>query len=401
MYCQLEKLYTNHLDSNTIRIWINYCLMSIMILYDYSFEINTLKNDFIAINNILKLNYMNLMLIAEHTLKIKTSSKIQLNNNNNNNLFNNFLIIKLYNIIDIFRKSGGFQNNFIVMKPFGIVNDLDMSNVEQISYNTNLIIQYLRYILKNYKTSKNEILTSFFKKIKEKTYEEINKFFREKIFRTTNQNGPTPSPLLLNNLKINNINNNNLINKYNFRTLPAPYLRTKNNKKYSLVLDLDETLIHFKPGSTDKERVLRIRPGINEFLEEIGKFYELIIFTTSTQEYADILIDAIEEDKIYFDHRLYREHAIIIDNDFVKDLTRIGRPLDKIIIIDDMPQNFKLQKENGIIIRPFFGEDNCDMTLYNLIPILKNIAIEGKDVRIGLAKYKDEIFKNISSNLYI
>ena len=134
-------------------------------------------------------------------------------------------------------------------------------------------------------------------------------------------------------------------------------------------------------------------------MEEIGKFYELIIFTTATQEYADLLIDAIEEDKIFFDHRLYREHAIIIDNDFVKDLTRIGRPLDKIIIIDDMPQNFKLQKENGIIIRPFWGEDNSDMALYNLIPILKSIAIEGNDVRIGLAKYKDEIFKNITSDL--
>ena len=400
VYCQLEKLYTNHLDSNTIRISINYCLISIMILYDYSFEINTLKNDFIVINNILKLNYMNLMLIAEHTLKIITSSKIQLNNNNNNNLFNNFLIVKLYNIIDMFRKRGGFQNDFIEMKPFPVVNDLDMSNIEKISYNTNLIIQYLRYILKNYKTSKNEIITSFFKKIKEKTYEEINIFFREQIFRIINQNGSILASVLLNNLKINNMNSN-LINKYNFRTLPAPYLRTKNNKKYSLVLDLDETLIHFKPGSTDEEGVVRIRPGITEFLEEIGKFYELIIFTTATQEYADLLIDAIEEDKIYFDHRLYREHAIIIDNDFVKDLTRIGRPLDKIIIIDDMPQNFKLQKENGIIIRPFWGEDNCDMALYNLIPILKSIAMEGKDVRIGLAKYKDEIFKNITSDLYV
>ena len=147
--------------------------------------------------------------------------------------------------------------------------------------------------------------------------------------------------------------------------------------------------------------MVRIRPGVTEFLKEIGKIYELIVFTTATQEYADLLIDAIEEDKIYFDHRLYREHAIIVDNDFVKDLTRIGRPLDKIIIIDDMPQNFKLQKENGIIIRPFWGEDNNDSVLYNLVPILKSIANEGGDLRNGLINYKDEIFKNITSVLYI
>ena len=80
---------------------------------------------------------------------------------------------------------------------------------------------------------------------------------------------------------------------------------------------------------------------------------DIIVFNTATYEYADILIDAIEADKIYFEQRFYRNHAIIINNDFVKDLTRIGRPLDKIIIIDNMPQNFSLQKENGIMIKPF------------------------------------------------
>ena len=142
-----------------------------------------------------------------------------------------------------------------------------------------------------------------------------------------------------------------------------------------------------------------IRPGIYEFLEKIGKLYELIIFTTATQAYADLLIDEIEEDKIYFDHRLYREHAIVIGNDFVKDLSRIGRPLDKIIIIDNMPQNFRLKKENGIIIKAFWGDNDTDTTLYDLIPILINIAKEGGDIRKSLQKYKDEIIKNVTSSI--
>ena len=394
-YCQLEKLFINNLDSNAIRISINYCLISIMILYDYSFEIKSLKNDYNIINSILKLNYMNLMLISEHTLKIVMPSKSQINTNSN--LYNNFIILKLYNLIDVFRKKGGFQNDSIDMKPFLLVNDIEMSNVEKISYNTNLIIQYLRYVLKNNKTSRNEILTSFFKKIKEKTYEEINNFFREKVLRIINKNGSILSSIFINNKQINNVNNSFSFNKFYFKSMPAPYIRTKNNKNYSLVLDLDETLIHFKPGVNNEDGVVRIRPGVNEFLEEVGKYYELIIFTIDSQEYADLLIDAVEEDKIYFDHRFYREHAIIIDNDFVKDLTRIGRPLDKIIIIDDNPQHFKLQKENGIIIKPFWGEDTYDKVLFNLIPILKNIAKEGGDVRIGLINYKNKIFNNITS----
>ena len=81
----------------------------------------------------------------------------------------------------------------------------------------------------------------------------------------------------------------------------------------------------------------------------------------------------------------------------MKDLSRIGRPLDKIILIDNMPQNMRLQKENGIIIKSFWGEDNFDTALFDLIPILVNISKEGGDVRFGLAKYKEEIIKNITS----
>ena len=58
---------------------------------------------------------------------------------------------------------------------------------------------------------------------------------------------------------------------------------------------------------------------------------------------------------------------------------------------------FKLQKENGIIIKAFWGEDNSDTALIELIPILINIAKEGGDVRKGLIKYKDDIIRKVTS----
>jgi CTD small phosphatase-like protein 2 len=64
-----------------------------------------------------------------------------------------------------------------------------------------------------------------------------------------------------------------------------------------------------------------------------------------------------------------------------------------------MPQNFRLQKENGIYIRTFYGEDPDDTALTDLIPILINIAKEKKDVRKSLLKYRDEILRKISSHL--
>lgn len=69
------------------------------------------------------------------------------------------------------------------------------------------------------------------------------------------------------------------------------------------------------------------------------------------------------------------------------------------MIIDNMPQNFRLQKENGIFIKTFYGEDQDDTALFELIPILTHIAQEGGDIRKTLAQFKDDILNKVSSNL--
>ena len=365
IYCQLEKSFTNPLESNVVRISINIILISIIICYDYSFETEIMNQLYKALIDLIKLNYKNLIIIYEHIFtKISNESK------------NNIWVKRLSNIINSYKKdeSNKLNNN--------------ISKISQLNYNINIIFQNLILILKNFVTIRQDYFLNFMNNISEKNYSQINIFFREYILRTNNINGSILASVLLNS------------DKKNWVPIPNPYVRTKNSKNFSLVLDLDETLAHFKEKNEGEGNgVLRIRPGINEFLEEVGKYYELIIFTTATQDYADTLIDAIEEDKIYFEHRFYRNHATIINNDFVKDLRRIGRPLDKIIIIDNMPQNFRLQKENGIMIKPFWGEDNYDTVLLDLIPILVNIAKDGGDVRKGLVKYKEDILKKISSSI--
>jgi CTD small phosphatase-like protein 2 len=56
------------------------------------------------------------------------------------------------------------------------------------------------------------------------------------------------------------------------------------------------------------------------------------------------------------DYYLYRQHAVRVKNGFVKDLSRLGRDLNKIIILDDLSNNFKLQKENGVKIKAWQGQ---------------------------------------------
>ena len=64
-----------------------------------------------------------------------------------------------------------------------------------------------------------------------------------------------------------------------------------------------------------------------------------------------------------------------------------------------MPQNFRLQKENGINIKAFWGEEVYDTALADLGIILEKIALDGGDIRKGILKYKDDIVKKVTSNI--
>ena len=369
LYGFLEKLFKSQ-DILNVKISMNHILMSVMICYDYSFELDLFKGDYSNIEDIIKYNHKNLIIIYEHILsKVSAESK------------SNVWVFKLQELINNYNKLNS-DDDYVVNK-----KNREISPINKIIYNMTVIVQNIRVLLKNYKTQKTELLTSIFKKINDKSYEEINTFFRDNILRCDNVNGSVLASVFLKD------------NEY-FQTEPAPYIKTKNTKPYSLVLDLDETLVHFKMNSDEEnEGLLQIRPGVVPFLEKVGQYYELIVFTAATQEYGDLLIDAIEENNLYFEHRFYRQHTVIKENDFIKDLSRIGRPLDKIIIVDNMPQNFKLQKENGINIKAFWGEDANDNALEELGIILVNIAQEGGDVRIGLEKYKDDILRKVTSNI--
>ena len=65
-----------------------------------------------------------------------------------------------------------------------------------------------------------------------------------------------------------------------------------------------------------------------------------------------------------------------------------------------MSQNFKLQKDNGITIRSFWGKDVDDLALIDLLPILLNIAKNNLDVRDGISLYKNDILDKVTSNIF-
>ena len=74
---------------------------------------------------------------------------------------------------------------------------------------------------------------------------------------------------------------------------------------YTLVLDLDETLIHYECDDTDGDYYL-IRPGAIKFLKEMALYYEIVIFTAAMPEYADKILDNLDENGFMIKYRLYR-----------------------------------------------------------------------------------------------
>lgn len=58
------------------------------------------------------------------------------------------------------------------------------------------------------------------------------------------------------------------------------------NNPYTLVVDLDETLIHFEveddlDGPCDEPGSYLIRPGAIRFLNQLSEYYEIVIFTAA------------------------------------------------------------------------------------------------------------------------
>ena len=129
----------------------------------------------------------------------------------------------------------------------------------------------------------------------------------------------------------------------------------KNKFKYTLVLDLDETLVHY---IEEKDRhYVQVRPFAEYFISEMGKYFELVIFTSAEEEYANIVLEEIDKNKV-ITHKLYRRHVEYNDGLCLKDLDKIGRDIKRVCIIDNDKNNFKLHVDNGIEIKEFLGEQD-------------------------------------------
>lgn len=167
----------------------------------------------------------------------------------------------------------------------------------------------------------------------------------------------------------------------------------RKRKAVTLVLDLDETLVHSTLEPQDdadfhftvclnmKEHVVYVkrRPYLQLFLDRVAEMFEVVIFTASQSIYAEQVLDKLDPDNCIISRRLYRDSCIFSDGCYTKDLTVLGIDLAKVVIIDNYPQVFRLQVNNGIPIKSWI-DDPLDSALISLLPFLESL-VDVDDVR--------------------
>ncbi|KAH4115810.1 hypothetical protein HBH98_185410 [Parastagonospora nodorum] len=178
----------------------------------------------------------------------------------------------------------------------------------------------------------------------------------------------------------------------------------------TLIIDLDETLIHSmsKGGRFQTGRMVEVklqasvgaggqiigpqvpilyyvhkRPYCDDFLKKVSKWYNLVIFTASVQEYADPVIDWLEVERKYFVGRYYRQHCTFRNGAYIKDLAQVEPDLSKVMILDNSPLSYIFHPDNAIPIEGWIS-DPTDYELLHLIPLLEGLQYVA-DVRALLA----------------
>ena len=314
-------------------------------------------------------------------------------------------------------------NYFLITN--GIYDLSEKDIIDIICKNSVFVVNDAKNILNYYKTINNIYYSDFQKmylSLSKMTEDELNNYFYNNLLFQYEENLNNINNYnynINNDINETNINNNidknyiaenteeddenedyldNIILYYKQNKVIPPFLNSKNIKKYTLVLDLGGTLINVKMDNNGRA-FCHMRPGIISFLTGIKPYYEIVSYTKLSKEYSNLIIEQIENNRKLFDYNFYREHCVLVGRKFVKDISRIGRDMKKIIMVDDIPENLEKHYENGILILPYNGvEDNDeDRVLFELKKLLILFYKLGyEDLRNAIKSYRSEIYDKIT-----
>lgn len=201
------------------------------------------------------------------------------------------------------------------------------------------------------------------------------------------ENGYSPS-LIIGRLRKRLLGVSDVFSEPAFNDLLPPKQTGVYSPPYTLVLELDDFLIHsawnYKKGWQTAKR-----PGLDYFLGYLSQYYEIVIFSRSSMAFAENTVAKLDPYHAFISYSLFKEVCRSKDGKLIKDLSLMNRDLSKIVIIDPDQDCYSMQPENAIPTLKWDGKK--DDELVKLIPFLEYLATSHtKDVREILNSFDDK-----------
>ncbi|KAF5949853.1 hypothetical protein HYC85_011846 [Camellia sinensis] len=165
-----------------------------------------------------------------------------------------------------------------------------------------------------------------------------------------------------------------------------PDLHPLEQHVFTLVLDLNETLVY---SDWKRERGWRTfkRPGVDDFLEHLAQFYEIVLYSDQPSMYVDPIMERLDT-KGCIRYKLSRSDTKYHNGIHYRDLSKLNRDPSKILYVSGHALKSSLQPENCVPVKPWKQEAD-DTALVDLIPFLEYVARHRPaDIRPVLASYQ-------------
>ena len=342
------------------------------------------------------------------------------------NMFNNYIEIHKYLIIEIYFfisiiylfEEKTLENNYLLMSykssifysllnfekitkilssPFSAINDKLLINIKSIN---KIILPILKII--NIKIPTNSQLKEFVSPLNLRNKESNSNINKEsgisKLISLLKKNENLK--LELDNLKKiekrmkEQIKIKMQLEEQEKEIIPMLPLMDTKKYKFSIAIELDETLVHYCEDGDNY--YAKVRFGAENFLKYLSNFFEIIVVSTSGKEYSNIIIDNLNKDgECYVEYRLFIEEF-----SEKQDLSKINRDLNKILFVCHDYDFINAPKKNIILLKEFLGEEE-DREIVKLYHELKefinsynNIKEDNFDIRDVIPKIIERINLN-------
>ena len=375
----IGSIFYNNKDINQFFIR-ELCIFLCILFLDEFKELS--ENELTDFKNCLIYCHLNFLYIIMIIIKHTEEKNVNIETDKNN--YYAFESCKnILNAVDEKIDEEKFRNNFHGQNK--IIKNILLNLLNNLGYLNSKVIKEIKEIFKLAKNTKlNDVIV---------THIQGNILISEKVNSISINDSPENNNTINDNKKNNIEDNKNNIEEENIPIPPFIPKKNPNDKReYTLVLDLDETLVHYYEDTEEENAYVKVRLGTENFIKKLSQYCEIGIFTASTEDYANIVIDGLDcSDKI--DFRLYRQHTSLECGYNVKDLSKLGRDLSKIIIIDNIEENYCLQPENGLNIIDFEGDESDHELNYLLEDLLCVVKEKNKDIRKLLPEVRKKMQK--------